>query len=788
MMNALNRLRQLHSVASSRPRRRQSGSSLATVARVETLEQRRLLSANTNATFPDSVFDVEVHSDITYGRSEVGFGTPGGVTLQDQQLDLYIPTGAGLPAILPAMIIVHGGGFSGGDKADFASLAQDFASRGYVTVSINYRLAGDNAPPAPVPPAVPDPDHDIVSAAVSDAFMAVRWMHDVAPQFSVDTSRIAIGGSSAGGFISNLVGALDQPDLVAAGYPASDFAPVAAVLDMSSSLNGFETALDADDPPWFIAHATNDTVVSHEQAVILDAALTAAGIPHEFPLIESGGHSWQAILNVEVDGVSVRDQIFSFFKTQLDLDALNVHPQTLFTAAQQDGQRELFTSDGTAAGTALLKNLAGNNSSDPQQLTKFGDKVVFTALTFNGQRELFISDGTAAGTVLLKNIGGTLSSDPRDLTVFDGRLFFTATMSNGQRELFVSDGTSAGTALFKNNSGTTSSDPTNLTVYDNRLFFTAARSNGQRELFVSDGTSAGTVFFKDLGGTNSSDPDSFTIFGDQLVFVATTNTGQRELFVSDGTSEGTVLLKNLGGTNSSDPAELTVFGDQLIFTAVTNTGQRELFVSDGTSAGTVLLKNMGGSLSSDPSQLTYMLKTDQLFFAATNSTGQRELFVTDGTAAGTVAFTNLSGSISSNPQNLTAWKTKLYFTATGSNGQTELYESDGTTAGTVLLKNLAGTASSDPGRLTIIGQRLFFGANMQNGQRELFVSDGTAAGTVFFKNLGGTVSSAPSSFTVLGPAAPGHSAATSNTVSFTPLTNDPTEDEEESELGEFFLL
>jgi acetyl esterase/lipase len=125
---------------------------------------------------------VEALRDITYVR----YGERG------LQLDLYLPKArAGKP--LPAIVLVHGGGWRSGVRANFAPMAIRMAERGYAAATISYRLS----PEAPYP------------AAVIDAKAALRWMRAHAERHAIDPRRIAIGGGSAGGQIASLAGVTD---------------------------------------------------------------------------------------------------------------------------------------------------------------------------------------------------------------------------------------------------------------------------------------------------------------------------------------------------------------------------------------------------------------------------------------------------------------------------------------------------------------------------------------------------------------------------------------------------
>src|SRR2546428_1971648 len=127
---------------------------------------------------------------------------------------------------------------------------------------------------------------------------------------------------------------------------------------------------------------------------------------------------------------------------------------------------------------APVLTLAAN--SYPAQFVESGGVVFFTARDGANGTELWRTDGTAAGTVLVKDIWvGPNSSDPGNLVDVNGTLFFAA-LEPGQasdpsgRELWKSDGTAAGTVRVKDiNPGADWSSPSNLTNVNGTLFFTA---------------------------------------------------------------------------------------------------------------------------------------------------------------------------------------------------------------------------------------------------------------------------------------------------------------------------
>lgn len=122
---------------------------------------------------PDSV---KAELNLTYGN------TPE----QELKLDLYRPKSE---AVLPACVLVHGGGWVNGDKEKFTPLAFTLAERGYVVANVEYRLAGAAKYPA----------------GVQDCLLAVRWLRANAKRFGVDPKRIGTWGGSAGGHIVGMM-------------------------------------------------------------------------------------------------------------------------------------------------------------------------------------------------------------------------------------------------------------------------------------------------------------------------------------------------------------------------------------------------------------------------------------------------------------------------------------------------------------------------------------------------------------------------------------------------------
>ena len=180
---------------------------------------------------------------------------------------------------------------------------------------------------------------------------------------------------------------------------------------------------------------------------------------------------------------------------------------TLFFAAS-DGVHgiELWKSNGTLAGTTMVKDInpSGSNSSvldtDPGGMVSMNGKAFFTATNGQNGIELWTSDGTATGTKMVKDIvSGGGSSAPRELTVAGGKLFFRAFTALHGEELWRSDGTGAGTTRLRDiYQGPTSSSPTELTEVGGKLFFQANDGSRGREPWKSDGTATGTTMVSNI--------------------------------------------------------------------------------------------------------------------------------------------------------------------------------------------------------------------------------------------------------------------------------------------------
>jgi ELWxxDGT repeat protein len=207
--------------------------------------------------------------------------------------------------------------------------------------------------------------------------------------------------------------------------------------------------------------------------------------------------------------------------------------------------------------------------------------MFFSATTTANGRELWKSDGTPAGTVLVRDIypAGN-SSDPERLTAMGTTLYFTAIDSIAGRELWRSDGTLGGTVrVIDLRPGFASSNITAMRAAGDRLYFVNNDPVTGTELWISDGTAAGTILV-DLDPAGSSSPQNLTSVGSarHLVFSATTPGNGRELWVTDGTAAGTRQVGDVNqGAGDSNPAGFARLGARVLFAAEEPLLLRELY-------------------------------------------------------------------------------------------------------------------------------------------------------------------------------------------------------------------
>jgi predicted esterase len=228
--------------------------------------------------YRDQVFtNVTVTSNLQYGSAPNAQGAS--VPLM---LDMYRPTGD-TQRSRPALVWVHGGSFSGGDKKNVVpvDVANTFAKLGYVVVSINYRLLGSGC--------VGNPSACAVAAieAKRDAQAAVRWLRANASTYGIDPTRIGIGGESAGAITATLVGLFSE-DVGSSGNPGWP-STVRGFVSVSGGLPSGGLA-SAGDAPGLFFHGSADNVVPSSWSVNTAIEMLNAGVPAWLQIQDGAGH------------------------------------------------------------------------------------------------------------------------------------------------------------------------------------------------------------------------------------------------------------------------------------------------------------------------------------------------------------------------------------------------------------------------------------------------------------------------------------------------------------------
>jgi ELWxxDGT repeat protein len=244
------------------------------------------------------------------------------------------------------------------------------------------------------------------------------------------------------------------------------------------------------------------------------------------------------------------------------------------------------------------------NSSVPQNLTAFNGLLYFSANDGIHGRELWQSNGTAAGTTLVADINpGGGGSNPGSLTVVGNELFFEANDGVHGTELWETNGTTAGTIMVKDiNPGSATRYGATLIGLGGSLLFTADDGAHGMELWRSDGTTAGTVMVKDINignaGSLSTTTPTFAVAGGRLFFAADDGTHGRELWESDGTEAGTRLVMDINpGLSAAFPDSgqvITSVNGSLFFSADDGSHGAEPWVIPASQLRAPMVRGRGG--------------------------------------------------------------------------------------------------------------------------------------------------------------------------------------------------
>ena len=259
--------------------------------------------------------DFRVERDVAYlgdDRTE----------LADLYLPLEIPKGQRVPAV----VIIHGGGFTGGrrDAARELNIGSTLARNGYIGMSIDYALADIGRPVWP--------------QNLHDCKTAVRWLRANADRLQIDPDHIGVIGGSAGGTLASLVALTRPTDHLDPEGPYGNFScGVQCCVDMYgvSNMNDWHdsvmfsktndeapelykaasplTYVHPDSVPMLILHGTADKSVDVAQSEVLAEAYKTAGAPYALEIIPDAPHSF----GLQPKEKDLRPLVLGFFEKYL---------------------------------------------------------------------------------------------------------------------------------------------------------------------------------------------------------------------------------------------------------------------------------------------------------------------------------------------------------------------------------------------------------------------------------------------------------------------------------------
>ena len=272
----------------------------------------------------------------------------------------------------------------------------------------------------------------------------------------------------------------------------------------------------------------------------------------------------------------------------LDAAALGAHWFTPASEALYFAAGALWRSDGSGGGTAALDpGFAYGVSARPVVAADGSghDRLYFTAGDAVAGNELWTSDGSDAGTRRVVDLrpGPAASIPTLNLQGFEevpllatvgGDVFFAADDGVAGDELWMSDGSPGNATLLEVRPGAAGSQPRYVTAAGGRVYFVADDGIHGREPWVSDGTAAGTHLVTDVRpGPESSSPQELVDWMGRLVFAADDDVHGMELWRVDAAGAGAQLVVDLRpGVEPASPQGLTAVGERLYF-----------FADDGTT-------------------------------------------------------------------------------------------------------------------------------------------------------------------------------------------------------------
>jgi len=455
-------------------------------------------------------------------------------------------------------------------------------------------------------------------------------------------------------------------------------------------------------------------------------------------------------------------------------------------ADDEDGDSELWYSDGTKEGTAIVLDIDTADSSSPEQFTIYNDKAYFV-VSLDDKTQIWESDATAEGTQAVVIPTDTIDVEIENLTVYAEKLFFTLTNQDEEDELWMFDGATSSKVA------TIGTSPAGFIEVDGLLFFISGKklwyTEGYEDVtMMVDSAVEGNAIYSDAD-------DEYAVIGSTLYFTADDSTGYDDIYAIDASTiekeylpivlDGIASLHlyndelffeaedendNIGdelykraadgsislvadinqdpedSTPNSDPRKFIEYKGLLYFQA--NGGDFtgvdvELFVTDGTTEGTELAYDFYAGPKNGGLPMEFFIMNDTLYMYAKDGANS-QIWKYDGVNS-PIKVTNERDGGFFNPFYPVVDNDRTWLKGITSYDKYQLCLFDGDTV--ISLTNNSVTAAYNNDGILFNNGFLFTGVD-EDKDKELWFSDGTIEGTAPVLDLDTADSSSPAELTV----------------------------------------